>query len=150
MRIEQEIKQRKFTSDYQRAIINIMYTSNWFNENFKGVMSRFDITSQQYNVLRILKGRYPDKCASHEIKEVMLDKSPDLTRLMDRLIEKGFVKREVCEENRRKMDIVITKKGMNLVDSVSPSLKEFENKFKKKISSKEAVELSKILDKMRG
>ncbi|MCH8319037.1 MAG: MarR family transcriptional regulator [Bacteroidetes bacterium] len=148
MKIEEEIKQKKFESNYQMAHINIMFTANWLMDKSKTIFKLFGITPQQYNVLRILKGKHPGCCAAGDIKEVMLDKSPDLTRLIDRLMEKGFVTRGVCVENRRKLDIAITDKGLTLIKETAPKIKaQFEQM--NSITNKESIELSRILDKMR-
>jgi DNA-binding MarR family transcriptional regulator len=112
------------------------------------ILKDFSITHQQYNVLRILKGKYPENCAVNDIKEVMIDKSPDLTRLLDRLINKQLIKRSVCEVNRRKLDIAITGQGLDLLKKIAPKLKE-EFGDKPKITQREADELNRILDKMR-
>ena len=112
-------------------------------------MNPFGITPQQYNVLRILKGKFPGYCSADEIKEVMIDNSPDLTRLIDRMMEKGYVTREVCEENRRKLEIGITEKGLKLISNMEPELQALGKQLSR-ISSAEANELSRILDKMRG
>jgi len=149
MKIEEEIKQKKFESNYQKAHLNIFFTANWLMDRSKIIFKNFGITPQQYNVLRILKGKHPECCAAGDIKEVMLDKSPDLTRLIDRLMEKGYVTRGVCVENRRKLDIEITDKGLALIKEISPKLKiKFEQM--NNITNKEAIELSSILDKLRG
>ena len=148
MKIEEEIKQRKFVSVRQKAHLNILFTANWLVDKTKEVLKSFDITHQQYNVLRILKGRFPESSASNEIKEVMIDKGPDLTRLTDRLISKEYVTRRECEENRRKLDITITKKGLGLIKKIEPLLKK-QLIDQAKITNKEAEELSRILDKMR-
>ena len=149
MKIEEEIKQKKFESNYQKAHLNIFFTANWLMDRSKIIFKNFGITPQQYNVLRILKGKHPECCAAGDIKEVMLDKSPDLTRLIDRLMEKGYVTRGVCVENRRKLDIEITDKGLALIKEISPKLKiKFEQM--NNITNKEAIELSRILDKLRG
>ena len=148
MKIEEEIKQKKFESNYQKAHLNIMFTANWLMDKSKLLFKGFGITLQQYNVLRILKGKHPSSCAAGDIKEVMLDKSPDLTRLIDRLMEKGYVTRGVCVENRRKLDIAITDKGLALIKKIDPKIKvQFEQI--RKITDKEAIGLSRILDKMR-
>ncbi len=149
MKIEEEIKQRKFTSVRQKSHLNILFTANWLVDKTKEVLKPFDLTHQQYNVLRILKGRYPKTCAAYDIKEVMIDKSPDLTRLIDRLIVKEYVTRSECEENRRKLDITITRKGLSLIKKIEPLLiKQIIDQTK--ITNWEAGELSRILDKMRG
>ena len=122
MKIEEELKQ-KFVSVHQRAHLNIMYTGNWLVDNTLKVLKPLGITHQQYNVLKILKGKYPESCAACDIKEVMLDKGSDLTRLIDRLITKGVVTRTVCEENRRKLDIGLTEKGLALVKMIEPKMK---------------------------
>jgi len=149
MKLEEEIKQKKFENNYQKAHLNVLFTSNWLTDKFKVIFKGFGITSQQYNVLRILRGKHPVCCAAGDIKEVMIDQSPDLTRLIDRLIEKGYVTRDVCEENRRKLDIAITDKGLALIKEIDPGIR-VQFKQMKKISDKEAIELNRILDKMRG
>ena len=149
MRLEEEIKQTKFVSPLQKAHLNTMFTANWIMDIAKEVLKPFGITHQQYNVLRILMGRKQVPCSGDSIKEVMLDKNPDLTRLLDRLIDRRFVSRKICEENRRKMDISITDKGVVLLDSIGPRL-GVKHKRMKNITDEEATELSRILDKMRG
>ncbi len=149
MRIEEELQQKRFFDVYQKAHINVMYSANWLIEQTKQVLVTFNITHQQYNVLRILKGRYPESCSACDIKEVMIDKGPDLTRLIDRLIIKKYVTRTVCEENRRKLDITITDQGMILIKKIGPRMKRkfIENTT---ITKNEAIELNNILDKMRS
>lgn len=149
MKIDEEIKQRKFKSIYQKAHINTIFTANWLIDNTQKLLKPFGITHQQFNVLKILKGKYPNNCTANYIKEVMLDKGPDLTRLVDRLINKRYVTRSVCEVNRRKLDITINDKGLTLVKKIEPKLGSQFIK-QKKITKKEAKELSRILDKMRG
>jgi DNA-binding MarR family transcriptional regulator len=149
MRIEDEIKQKKFKDAHQKAFLNLLFTSKFLEKKNNNVMKAYGVTMQQYNVLRILKGKHPTLRSAEEIKEVMIDKSPDLTRLIDRLIKKGFVTREVCKENRRKLDIGITKKGLAQIAKMEPTMATF-HKDLKKITKKEAEELSRILDKMRG
>jgi len=149
VKIEEEIKQGKFISVRQKANLNILFTANWLVDKIKEVLKPFDLTHQQYNVLRILKGRFPESCAAYDIREVMIDKGPDLTRLIDRLIVKEYVTRSECKENRRKLDITITRKGLGLIKKIEPLLNN-QMKDQAKITNKEADELSRILDKMRG
>jgi len=148
MKIEDELKQKSFINPQQKAFLNLRFTANYLNTISKLTMKPFGITPQQYNVLRILKGKYPEFRSSEEIKAVMLDKSPDLTRLVDRLVDKAYVTREVCTGNRRKLDIGISKKGLSLIDKMKPSLKSTHN-IMNSITNEEAEELSRILDKMR-
>lgn len=148
MKIEEEIK-TKFESARHKAGVNIIYTSNWLDDKMNDVFKRFDVTSQQYNVLRILKGKYPDALCAGEIKAVMLDKNPDLTRLSDRLQAKGLIEREFNEANRRQVLIKITSKGMDLIKEIGPAVKQQSQTFNN-LSDAEANLLSDLLDKLRG
>ena len=148
MGIDEDIKQMKWQSLQQKVNINIMFTANWIADKTRESLKPFSITHQQFNVLKILKGKHPAVCAAQDIKEVMLDKSPDLTRLLDRLIDKGLIKRSTCEDNRRKLDIAITREGLDLVNKIVPRLSR-KHSGHRKITDKEANELNRILDKIR-
>jgi DNA-binding MarR family transcriptional regulator len=150
MGIQDEIKQGKFSSSHEKAIINLVYTSNWFRDLQQKMFSRFGIKPQHFNILRILKGQNSKAISPGEIKEVMLDKSPDLTRLLDKLVSMGLIERELCPENRRKMDVRITKAGKEKVEEINNSNDEFLKGWNKRLSSKEADQLSELLDKVRG
>lgn len=147
MKIENAIKQKKFESPLQKAIINLFYTYNWIDNIQKELFQQYDVTPQQYNILRILKGKYPNSLSASEIKEVMIDKNPDLTRLCDRLIAKQLIEREYNEFNRRQVLIKITKKGIELIDKMSPEIKKRAKVFN--LTDKEAETLSNLLDKLR-
>ena len=123
MKLEDAIKQKKFESPLHKATINLMYTANWLHGEFRDLFKSFDITHQQYNVLRILRGMHPNCVNPSEIKEVMLDKNPDITRLCDRLLLMGLIHRNIDKENRRKMKIVITEKGLDLLLEIEPVIK---------------------------
>lgn len=123
MKLEDAIKQKKFESPLHKATINLMYTANWLHGEFRDLFKSFDITHQQYNVLRILRGMHPNCVNPTEIKEVMLDKNPDITRLCDRLLLMGLIHRNIDKENRRKMKIVITEKGLDLLLEIEPVIK---------------------------
>lgn len=149
MKIEDAIKQQSFESPQQKVIINLVYTYNWLTDKMNDTFKNFEITQQQFNVLRILKGKYPGALSAGEIKEVMLDKNPDLTRLCDRLIEKCLIEREFNEANRRQVLIKITKKGIELLKEIDPEMKK-KWKLLDKLSEKEAATLSDLLDKLRS
>ncbi len=149
MQFKDAIKMKRFQSDYHMAILNIWYTGNWLRDISTPIFKKEGITSQQYNVMRILKGRHPNACAAGDIKEVMLDKSPDMTRLLDRLLDKKFIEREVCESNRRKLDIQISKSGLKLLDRMEPVLKDHHERNSDNLSESEAKQLSELLDKIR-
>ena len=149
MKIEEEIKQNKFKNSGQKAFLNIVFTSNWMQSQVKDHLKPHGMTIQQYNVLRILRGRYPNCAYPNEIKAVMLDKNPDLTRLCDRMISNGWIGREIDSDNRRKMKISITKSGLDLLETLEPMMSNVQGKFDI-LSDTENEQLSNLLDKMRG
>jgi DNA-binding MarR family transcriptional regulator len=149
MKIEEEIKQRKkFVSNKEKALVNLLFTSNWYNNSSNDLFKTHDMTTQQYNVLRILRGQLPAAVTCGEIKEVMLDKNPDLTRLIDRLVQKDLVIRSFNENNRRQVLVKISKKGLALLTKIDPEVNKQTESFK--INEKEAELLSNLLDKLRG
>jgi DNA-binding MarR family transcriptional regulator len=113
-------------------------------------MKQYDILPQHYNVLRILKGKHPNASSPGDIKEVMIDKGNDVTRLLDKLVSKGLVKRSLCEENRRKMDVYITEEGLKLLQDIEKPLQDYLAEIKKRVTEQEAETMSALLDQMRG
>ncbi len=149
MEIEKEIQNAKFKDEYQKASVNIIYTYNWLNAMIKTELAKSKITPQQFNILRILRGQHPKPATINIIKERMLDKMSDASRIVDRLVGKDWVKRTVCERDRRAVDIVISDKGLALLASVT--LEEaMAVKFEKNISKEQALQLSSLLDTFRG
>jgi len=148
MTINEAVKQANFRNEQQKMLINILYTNNWLINKIKKNLKPHNITHQQYNVLRILQGKSPAACSAGEIKRVMLDKTPDVTRLIDRLLQKGFVSRCVCSNNRRQIDICITEKGRQILQVIRPEMDEMMQ-FTQQISEQEAIQISLILDKLR-
>jgi DNA-binding MarR family transcriptional regulator len=148
VKIEEAIKQKKFDSPVHKAMINVIYTYNWLSSLWTGFFEQYEITEQQYNVLRILRGRYPNSICAGDIKEVMLDKNPDLTRLCDRLVKKELIERQYNEFNRRQVLIRITKTGLDLLKQIDPGMKKQAKKIK--LSDRQAELLSDLLDKIRG
>ena len=149
MKIQEAIKQSSFKSNIDKAIVNLLFTSNWLRDHQKSFFAKYDIKNQHYNVLRILRGRYPDAAAPGEIKEVMLDKSPDLTRLIDKLVKQELCERFMCEENRRKVDVFITDKGLKFLNDIDSEMKQASNLWRGKLNEEEAGHLSDLLDKLR-
>lgn len=149
MKLEEAIKQKKFDSPLHKATINLMYTANWLHGEFRDLFKSFDITHQQYNVLRILRGRYPECVNPTEIKEVMLDKNPDITRLCDRLLLMGLIDRAIDKTNRRKMKIIITEKGMNLLLEIEPVMKSRMNELFSSVKV-DYEAFNEMLDALRG
>jgi len=149
MKIEAAIKQSKPMLPLQKVMINLMYTYHWHMERSAEIFKPFDITSQQYNVLRILKGRHPEATPVGEVKAVLLDKNPDMTRLCDRLVQKGLVLRELNCQNRREVLLQITPTGLELLLQIEPVIKEASKEWDN-LTPEEAETLSDLLDKLRG
>jgi DNA-binding MarR family transcriptional regulator len=148
MSLEDDIKQEKFNSDYQKATINILYTGSWLYNINASYFKKFGITPEQFNVLRILRGSHPKTMMLSEITQRMIDKSSNCTRLVEKLRQKNFVNREICENNRRQVDISITEKGLQLLKKIDADTPEV-TKVVEKLSKVEAKELNRILDKLR-
>ncbi len=149
MKIKEEIKQSEFSDVYLKAFINVLFTGNYLRNKQQDTLKPYGITMQQFNVLKILNGKRPDLLKASEIKDVMIDKSPDLTRLIDRLIKSGWVKRNRSESSGREVAISITKNGVDLVNDVYPvALQDVEQL--KNLTDQEAELLSNLLDKVRG
>ena len=148
MGIEKEIHQGKFRNSGQKAMLNIMFTYGWINERIKNVLAPEDITPQQYNILRILRGSFPKPLSTLQIRERMLDRMSDTSRIVDRLVGKGLVKKVVCTKDRRLVDVTITEKGQNLLKKLDAEVNDMEN-ISKNLTDKEAESISKLLDKLR-
>lgn len=149
MEIDKVIKQQRFKNEFQKAIINLFYTSNHFRDMHSNVFKRFDIQGQHYNVLRILKGKHPQPVSPGYIKEVILDKGADLTRLVDKLVKMGMVYRNICPDNKRKIHLNLTSEGIEKLTEISNSLEYHYDKYHK-LSNEDYTTLSHLLDKMRG
>ena len=147
MTLEKDINQQVFRSEYQKAIINLIYTFNWVNEKINRRFEPFDITQQQFNILRILRGA-GQPLSTLQIRQRMLDKMSDTSRIVDRLVKKGMVKKSVCREDRRLVDVLLTDKGKKLLQSMDEVNEEMESIFKY-LSDDEAKLLNVLLDKIR-
>ena len=147
MGIEKDIQQTNFRNEFQKMSINIIYTANWLNEKMGQILSTEDITQQQYNILRILRG---SECplSTLKIRERMLDKMSDTSRIVDRLIVKGLVEKTACIKDKRLVDITVTKKGLQLLEKLD-ALNESIDSILNGVSEKEAHTINQILDKLR-
>jgi len=149
MSLEDDIRQSKFDSEHAKVAINILYTGGWIHNGNANRLKKYGITPEQYNVLRILRGSHPNKLMLAEITNRMIDKNSNATRLVEKLRQKSLVKRELCEANRRQVDISITEKGLSLMKLIDAEESQWIDSLKN-ISKSEAVELSRLLDKLRG
>jgi len=149
MRIEEEIQSTNFEDNYHKAVVNITYTYGWLNNTFRCKFEKHKLTNQQFNVLRILRGQYPKPATINLIKERMLDKMSDASRIVDRLVQKGLVSRCTNNKDRRAVDIRISDKGLEVLSIMDNEFKTKEL-LKNNLSDEEAVKLSELLDKLRG
>lgn len=149
MSLENDIKQKEFKSEYQKAVVNIIYTYNQTIDKISYIFKEYDITRQQFNVLRILRGQHPRPVNINVIKERMLDKMSDASRIVERLRIKELLKREKCQEDKRAVEVVITDKGLKLLELLDPRMVEFESKTIQ-LTEPEAKSLNLLLDKLRG
>ena len=149
MKLEDEILQQKgFATEHERAVVNIFYTSGWLYNLNASRLKDHDITPEQFNVLRILRGAYPKPMMLSDISGRMLDKSSNATRLVEKLRQKGWVKREICPNNRRQVDIIITEAGLGTLTAIDNGCQEWMNSIKR-LNEAELSELNRILDKLR-
>ncbi len=149
MPLEKDIKQDKFGNEYEKATVNILFTGSWLYNINAGRLKKHVITPEQYNVLRILRGSHPKSLMLAEVTSRMIDKSSNCTRLVEKLRQKGLLKREICEKNRRQVDIIITDKGLTILKKIDNEAESWLETLKS-ITKTEAQELNRILDKLRG
>ena len=151
MTIEAEIKQATpFKTPYYRVMVNLIYTSNWMADSQSKILKPLGLTIQQYNVLRILRGKFPDPVKVSDITERMLDKMSNASRLVDKLLLKKLVLRTECPTDRRAVDVVISDAGMALLTKIDALLGKWEQEQHRNLTEAEATQLSLLLDKMRG
>lgn len=150
MGLEQEIKQGKqFDSEYEKLIVNLIYTNSWLSEQQLKTFKPFGITAPQYNVLRILRGQYPEPCTVNTIIDRMLDRMSNASRIVDRLESKGLVERKVCKTDRRAKDVVITERGLTLLDKVDEASMNWIKRFRA-ITAERIEAANRLLDDLRA
>ena len=147
--LEEEIQQRTFKSPQQKLAINLIYTSNWLNNHYTNFFKGIDITIQQFNVLRILRGQYPNTCNLKLIKERMLDRMSDASRIVDKLVAKQLVERKVCPTDRRSVNILISEQGLALLEKLD-FMDEASKEIFAALPTEKIEELNNLLDDLRG
>ncbi|SHM38516.1 MarR family winged helix-turn-helix transcriptional regulator [Flavobacterium xinjiangense] len=150
MKIEDEIKSTVALDISKKIILNVIYTQNVITDNFNEILKPFDISGEQYNVLRILRGQKGIPANMCVIQERMLARTSNTTRLVDKLLLKKFVTRNVCPENRRKIEVLITQKGLDILKELDPKVIEHEQSFSRNLSSSEVEQLNNLLEKYRN
>jgi len=149
MRIDDEIQSSKFEDNYHKAVININYTYSWLNNFLRERFEKYNLTPQQFNILRILRGQYPKPATVNLLKERMIDKMSDASRIVDRLVQKGLVSRCTNNKDRRAVDIRISDTGLDILAKLDSEMKT-KDLLQNNLTEEEAATLSGLLDKLRG
>lgn len=148
MSLEHDIQQKTFRSEYHKALLNIVYTHNFLLNESNNFFKEHSITRQQYNVLRILRGQHPGGATVQLIRERMLDKMSDASRIVERLRTKGMVTRELSTKDKRTVNVTITEDGMELLQSMESRIDDLEKAIRH-LTEQEARQLNVLLDKIR-
>lgn len=149
MKIEEVVKSNAIMGLSQKAVLNIIYTQNNINERLIEILKPYDLSNEQYNVLRILRGQKGNPANMCLIQERMLAKTSNTTRLVDKLLLKELVTRKVCKENRRKIEVLITEKGLDILKELDPKVDNYEQNIVANLSSSELEQLNDLLEKIR-
>ncbi|OYQ36051.1 MarR family transcriptional regulator [Flavobacterium cyanobacteriorum] len=150
MRLEEAIKSKTEYTLEKKVVLNIILTSNILGDTFNEIIKPYDLSSEQFNVLRILRGQKGNPINMCDIQERMIARTSNTTRLVDKLLLKGFVTREICSDNRRKMEIRITDKGLEILKQLDPGVEEHERKFSGNLTEGELLQLNTLLEKYRN
>ncbi len=143
------VKQKNFRSEQTKAALNIIFTANQLEEITRNMLKSYDISSEQYNVLRILRGKHPDSFALQDIRERMLNRWSNVSRLVEKLRKKEYLDRRPLESNRRKVEIIITQKGLDFLKELE-DLPLAKNLYDKALTDAEAKQLTNLLDTFRS
>jgi len=149
MKIEEEIRQKPFKDVYNKAVVNLLYTHSYLVTRQSKIFKPFDLSPEQYNVLRILRGQHPTPITVSSIQDRMLNKMSNASRLVEKLKVKGMVNRTECAEDRRQVDITITEKGLAVLEELEGEVSKF-NKDTLHLTEAEVETLNELLDKLRG
>lgn len=149
MKLKKAINRNRYSSLHSRVMMNVVYTSNWFLDRQNKLFKEHGLLSQHYSILRILRGALPEPVSPGKLKEAMLDKCNDLTRLINKLVTMGLVTKHICPINKRKVDVEITQEGLLKLEELDKILLKEEVMLASSISEVEADFLNNILDKIR-
>jgi DNA-binding MarR family transcriptional regulator len=148
MRLEEEIHTSKFVSEVQKAAINLLFTSHWLNTKINSYLKPFGFTHEQFNVMRILKGKHPEKMCVKNIGMRMIEKNSNVPRILDRLEKKGWIVRQQSVEDRRETETSLTSLGIEMLTKASENI-AFHQSTMMKLDETMALELNTILEKIR-
>lgn len=149
MKIEEEIQQKSFQSEYQKVQINVLFTAAWLSKHSSNALKPFNISWQQFNIMRILKGMYPESATVKLLTERMIDKMSNASRLVEKLKSKGLVERHVCSHDRRRVSIQLTDTGIKTLEKASEVMATVMENHLQGLSIEETIQLNNLLDKMR-
>ncbi|GGZ34861.1 MarR family transcriptional regulator [Echinicola pacifica] len=149
MKLEEEIKQKEFKSEYNKAVVNLHFTQSYLITFQARLFKPHGVSPEQYNVLRILRGHHPEPITVSSIQERMLNKMSNASRLVEKLKQKGLAERKECPSDRRQVDITITSKGLDLLGQLDEEIKNFNHSIIK-LDESEVKQLNDLLDKLRG
>lgn len=149
MKLEEEIQQQKFRNEYQKGVVNIIYTFGWLRGRLTRAFKKHNISMQQYNVLRILNGQFPKGISTSEIRKRMLDKMSDVSRIVDRMEKLSLVEKSKDKRDRRLIEVKITARGKILLEKMKSIEKETDDLIREKLTKEEAQQLNFLLDKIR-
>ena len=149
MRLEDEIKQKQFKTEQHKLLVNLIYTGSWVKSLHADLLKPNGLTLQQYNVLRILRGQYPNPATINLLIERMLDKMSNASRLVEKLKQKGLVERKENDSDRRQADVIITEKGLELLKTLEDTVAQIEKRTQV-ITESEAQMVNEVLDRLRG
>lgn len=149
MQLQKETHTSRFESEHQQAIVNVLFTYTWCIDKLKQVILPYDITTQQFNILRILRGQHPNPSTINLLKSRMLDKMSDASRIVDRLVQKELVAKTSNDKDKRAVDILITDKGLELLKRMDQEV-SISDIASRNLTEEEAARLNVLLDKLRG
>lgn len=149
MQIEKVVRVRQFMNAWHKARVNLLYSGNWLKGEIKDFLSDYEVTQQQFNVLRILRGSRPQPLTTADIRSRLLDRMSDASRIVDRLCKKGLVEKARNSQDRRLVDVSITEVGLELLSSIDANVDTFDG-IMQNLSEEEAEQLSSLLDKLRA
>lgn len=150
MRLEDEIVQKSFKDEFHKLAINLQFTAAHYRNEFRGRLKPYGISPEQFNILRILRGQHPGAASAKLVAERMIDKSSNVSRLVEKLRLKGLVKRSACDEDRRAVDLEITAKGLEVLLQIDEDMKTEHISLIDTLTKAEAKQLNNLLDKVRG
>ncbi|MFM8471994.1 MAG: MarR family winged helix-turn-helix transcriptional regulator, partial [Candidatus Kapaibacterium sp.] len=149
MILEQRIRQgRPFRSEQERAAVNVLYSATWILEHMRAFLADFGVTHQQYNVLRILRGQHPQSISTCDIRERMIDRASDASRIVDRMIAKNLVRKAPSQRDKRRIDVTITEEGLALLEAIESAM-ERPDSVLRGLTESECAQLNVLLDKMK-